>query len=151
MSHPIRRSIICQICNRARQTQSWFDICPKCARKHLPRMHCDACNQSKFQLQPNSAICHGCLKTLLKEKITCAACGVTDYPYISDPAALSQVPSKGVPAQLEKVPERKTIDMYLMWEREAGMEKERDDLLRLRRESEDSGTPSACIQVAISK
>jgi hypothetical protein len=86
MSHPIRRSIICQICNRTRQTQSWFDVCPKCARKHLPRMHCDACNQSKFQLQPNSAICHGCLKTLLKEKITCATCGVTDYPYISDPA-----------------------------------------------------------------
>ena len=86
MSHPIRRSIICQICNRPRQTQSWFDVCPGCARKHLPRMHCDGCNQSKFQLQPNSAICHGCLKTLLKEKITCAACGVTDYPYISDPA-----------------------------------------------------------------
>ena len=86
MSHPIRRSIICQICNRARQTQSWFDVCPRCARNHLPKMHCDACNQTKFQLQPNSAICHGCLKTLLKEKITCAACGVTDYPYISDPA-----------------------------------------------------------------
>ena len=86
MSHSIRRSIICEICHRARQTQSWFDICPKCARKHLPRMHCDACNHSRFQLQPDSAICHGCLKTLLKEKITCAACGVTDYPYISDPA-----------------------------------------------------------------
>lgn len=86
MSHPIRRSIICQICNRARQTQSWFDVCPKCARNHLPRMHCDACNQSRFQLQPDSAICHGCLKTLVREKITCAACGVIDYPYISDPA-----------------------------------------------------------------
>lgn len=86
MSHPISRSIICQICHRARQTQSWFDVCPKCARKHLPRMHCDACNQSRFQLQPDSAICHDCLKTLLKEKITCAACGLTDYPFISDPA-----------------------------------------------------------------
>lgn len=109
MSHPIRRSIICQICHRARQTQSWFDVCPKCARKHLPRMHCDACNHSRFQLQTDSAICHGCLKTLLKEKITCAACGLTDYPYISDPAHCRKCHRKEYGRNWTKAVREKTI------------------------------------------
>lgn len=84
MSHPVRRSIICQVCNRPRQTQSWFDICPACAR-NLPTMRCDACNKRRFQLQPDSPICHGCLNKLLQEKISCATCGVTDYAFKSDP------------------------------------------------------------------
>ena len=109
MSHPISRSIICQICHRARQTQSWFDICPKCARKHLPRMHCDACNHSRFQLQTDSAICHGCLKTLRKEKITCAACGLTDYPYISDPAHCRKCHRKEYGRKWSKAVREKTI------------------------------------------
>lgn len=109
MSHPISRSIICQICHRARQTQSWFDICPKCARKHLPRMHCDACNHSRFQLQTDSAICHGCLKTLLKEKITCAACGLTDYPYISDPSHCRNCHRKEYGRNWSKAVREKTI------------------------------------------
>lgn len=109
MSHPIRRSIICQMCNRPRQTQSWFDVCPKCARKHLPRMHCDGCNQSRFQLQPDSAICHGCLKTLLKEKIMCAACGLTDYPFISDPAHCRKCHRKEYERNWTKAVREKTI------------------------------------------
>jgi hypothetical protein len=84
MSHPVKRSIICRVCNRPRQTQSWFDVCPACAR-NLPTMRCDACNKRRFQLQPGSPICHGCLSKLLKEKIFCAACGATDYAFISDP------------------------------------------------------------------
>src|ERR1700686_368691 len=84
MSHPVRRSIICKICNRPRRTQSWFDVCPTCAR-NLPTMRCDACNKRRFQLQPDSPICHGCLKTLLKEKISCAACGLNDYAFTCDP------------------------------------------------------------------
>ena len=84
MSHPIRRSIICQICNRARQTQSWFDICPKCAR-NLPKMRCGACNKQRFRIQPDSPICHGCSKKVSREKIPCVACSCIDYPFISDP------------------------------------------------------------------
>jgi len=109
MSHPIRRSIICEICHRPRQTQSWFDVCPKCARKHLPKMHCDACKRSKFQLDPNSAICHGCLKKLLKDKITCAACGVTDYPHISDPAHCRNCHRKECRSNRTKSMREKTI------------------------------------------
>ena len=84
MRKPLGRSIICEICNRHRRTPSWFDVCPACARNR-PRMRCDACNKRRFQLQPSSPICHGCLKTLLKEKISCAACGLTDYAFTSDP------------------------------------------------------------------
>lgn len=84
MSHPITRSIICQVCNRSRQTQSWFDVCPACAR-NLPKMRCDACNRRRFQLQPDSPICHGCLNKLLKDKVFCATCGLTDYAFKSDP------------------------------------------------------------------
>ena len=109
MSHPIRRSIICQKCNRPRQTQSWFDICPKCASQHLPKMQCDACKRSKFQLDPNSAICHGCLKKLLKDKITCAACGVTDYPHISDPAHCRNCHRKECRSNRTKSMREKTI------------------------------------------
>jgi hypothetical protein len=109
MSHPIKRSIICQICNRPRQTQSWFDVCPKCARQHLPKMQCDACKRSKFQLQPDSTICHGCLKTLLKEKITCAACGGTDYPFISDPAHCRKCHRKKYERNWTKAVREKTI------------------------------------------
>lgn len=84
MSHPVRRSIICEMCNRPRQTQSWFDVCPACART-LAKMRCDACNKRRFQLQRDSPICHGCLNKLLKEKVSCAACGLTDYAFASDP------------------------------------------------------------------
>ena len=84
MRKPLGRSIICELCNQPRRTPSWFDVCPACAR-NLPRMRCDACNKRRFQLQPDSPICHGCLKTLLKEKISCAACGLTDYAFTCDP------------------------------------------------------------------
>ena len=109
MPHQIRRPIICEICNRRRQTQSGFDICPKCARKQLPRKGCDACNRSKCRLPPNSAICNGCLKILLKEKITCAACGVTDYPYISDPAHCRNCHRNEYQRNLKKSLREKTI------------------------------------------
>jgi hypothetical protein len=72
-------------------------------------MHCDACNKSKFQLQPDSAICHGCLKTLLKEKITCAACGLTDYPYISDPSHCRNCHRKEYGRNWSKAVREKTI------------------------------------------
>lgn len=84
MSHPVRRFIICQVCHRPRQTQSWFDVCPACAR-NLPTMRCDACNKRRFQLQPDSQICHGCLNKLLREKVSCATCGRSDYAFKSDP------------------------------------------------------------------
>jgi hypothetical protein len=109
MPHPIRRSIICQSCNRPGPTQSEVDICPKCARKQLPRKRCDACNRSRFRLQPNSAICNGCLKILLKEKITCAACGVTDYAYISDPIQCRKCHRNEYLRNLKKVLREKTI------------------------------------------
>jgi hypothetical protein len=109
MPHPIRRSIICQSCNRPGPTQSGFDICPKCARKQLPRKRCDACNRSRFRLQPNSAICNGCLKILLKEKITCAACGVTDYAYISDPIQCRKCHRNEYLRNLKKALREKTI------------------------------------------
>ncbi len=83
MSHPITRSVICEICNRPRQTQCWLEVCTACAR-HLPKMRCDACNKRRFQLQPDSPVCHGCLNKLLREKISCA-CGLTDYAFIVDP------------------------------------------------------------------
>src|SRR5258708_1742760 len=83
MSHPIRRSIICEICNRARQTQSWFDVCPAC-RRNLPKMRCDACNQTRFKLLVDSPICHGCTGKLLKEKIVCS-CGRSDYAFKEHP------------------------------------------------------------------
>jgi len=85
MSHPVRRSIVCEICNRPRQTQSWFNVCPACAR-NLPKIRCEACNKFRYQLQRDSSICHGCLNKLLKEKISCSACGLTDYAFTSDPA-----------------------------------------------------------------
>jgi hypothetical protein len=47
--------------------------------------------------------------------------------------------SKRVPAQFEEGPERKDHRMHLMWGREARMEKERNDLFRLRREAETRG------------
>ena len=109
MPHPIRRSIICQSCNRPGPTQSGVDICPKCARKQLPRKRCDACNRSRFRLQPNSAICNGCLKILLKEKITCAACGVTDYAYISDPVHCRKCHRNEYLRNLKKALREKTI------------------------------------------
>lgn len=84
MSHPVRRSIICQVCNRPRQTQSWFDVCPGCAR-NLPTIRCYACNKRRFQLQPGSLICHGCLNKLLEEKVSCETCGLADYAFKSDP------------------------------------------------------------------
>jgi hypothetical protein len=123
MSHPIRRSIICQICNRARQTQSGFDICPKCARKQLPRKRCDACNRSRFRLQPNSAICNGCLKILLKEKITCAACGVTDYPYTSDSAHCRKCRRNEYLRNLKKSLREKTIVCISCGEEKPGWKK----------------------------
>lgn len=48
-------------------------------------MRCDACNKRRFQLQPDSPICHGCLNKLLKEKVSCETCGLTDYAFKSDP------------------------------------------------------------------
>jgi len=83
MSHPVRRSIICQVCNRPRQTQSRFDVCPGCAST-LPKMRCDACRQLRFQLLPDSKVCHGCLNKLLQEKVSCVTCCVTDYAFKSD-------------------------------------------------------------------
>ena len=84
MAHPVKRSISCQICKRRRQTQSWFDICPKCAR-NLPKMRCDACNKQRFRIQTDSPICHGCSNKVSKEKIPCVACSRIDYAFISDP------------------------------------------------------------------
>jgi hypothetical protein len=83
MSHPVIRSIICEICKRARQTQSWFDVCPAGAR-NLPKMRCDACNKTRFKLQADSSICHGCTGKLLKEKILCS-CGRSDYAFKEHP------------------------------------------------------------------
>ena len=122
MSHPIRRSIICEICNRRRQTQSSFDICSKCARKQLPK-GCDACNRSRFRLQPDSAICNGCLKILLKEKITCAACGVTDYAYISDPVQCRKCHRNEYLRNLKKSLREKTIVCISCGEEKPGWKK----------------------------
>jgi len=84
MSHPVRRSIICQVCNRPRQTQSRFDVCPGCAST-LPKMRCDACRQLRFQLLRDAKVCHGCLNKLLQEKVSCMTCCVTDNAFKSDP------------------------------------------------------------------
>ena len=84
MRKPLGRSIICELCNQPRRTRHSFDVCFGCTRK-LQAITCDACHKRRFQLQPDSPICHGCLKTLLKEKISCAACGLTDYAFTSDP------------------------------------------------------------------
>jgi site-specific recombinase XerD len=49
------------------------------------------------------------LKTLLKEKITCAACGVTDYPFISDPAHCRKCHRKEYERNWTKAVREKTI------------------------------------------
>src|SRR5260370_8712638 len=79
MSHPIRRSIICEICQHPRQTQSRFDVCPGCAHK-LAKIECDACNQMRFHRTTESAICLSCENKLLRDKILCA-CGDRDYAF----------------------------------------------------------------------
>src|SRR5713226_7886305 len=92
MSHPVRRSIICEICKRARQTQSWFDVCPACASQ-LPKMRCDACNKARFKLQTDSRICHGCAGKLLQEKVVCS-CGRIDYAFKEHPTCCRKCHTK---------------------------------------------------------
>ncbi len=84
MSHPIRRSITCEICNRRRQTQKRYDLCSACVRE-LPKMHCDACKQMRFQHKPECAICLSCEINLLTDKIVCG-CGVSGYPFKTHPS-----------------------------------------------------------------
>lgn len=84
MPHPIRRSIICELCKRPRQTQCRFDLCPACTHK-LPKMRCNACNKMRFHPQQDSRLCYSCLRKLLSEKVTCVACGLRDFSFKADP------------------------------------------------------------------